>query len=259
MHKLFDDRSTLWRVPLLAFVTATGVGSVVTLGYAFSVQEHVANGGDDQPDFDLDYLWYGAKYAFALLVLAVPAYGLVGGLAMPAFLEVAQAGIDGASMAAAWDAAAGRLALFAVLFALWISWLFVILPASMATFLMDDGRVLSALDPARGVGFMRQTRGDYVQAVVFLFAGAATVALLYFPLQFVVPAGSTLPLLIVLFVVLPLMMAVLLVLSTMLGIARRRIVAEDPHASRDGWHTWRTRASRRRTPSPLLDPPVGRR
>jgi hypothetical protein len=227
----FGDRSIWWRAPLLALASATGVGIIVTLAYAFAVQDHVAQGGDEYPDVDVDYLFYGFKFFVAILIFLVPGYALFGGLGLPALLDVASAGIEGTSTAVAWDAAGGRWALFLALAAALAAFLGVVLPASMACFLDGNGRLASALDPVRASRFIRRAGRPYRQLAAVLAVWASVEIAIYVPLELLTPTGSTLPLLAAFFVMLPISMVVLMLVQVMLGLMRRDMTNESLH----GW------------------------
>lgn len=235
LKRLFGDSSVFWRVPLLAVLTMTGIGSVFTLGYAFSVQDHIAAGGDEYPDVDLDYLWYGLKFSVAVIALLVPVYLAFGGLALPALLDVGDAALSRESVEAAWAAGAGALVAAGVVCGVWMTLLGIAMPGLMASFLDNDGRLISALDPKGVIRAMRSAPGEYWTIVFVLVAWAFVSLAIYLPLEMLLPTGSVVPMVVAATVIGPLAMTTLLLLQVMLGLLRRDVRESDP-AMRVGWH-----------------------
>lgn len=227
IRRTYGDRSILWRVPLLTAVSLTGFGLILLFGYGLALQGAIFDGETESPDVDLDHIWYGLKYMIVLLVLALPVIALVGGIAVPAFLEISKAAITAPETLHEVEAAVmGKLWLFGGLSIVWLALFLLYLPASMAAFDVSDGSIVSGVSPLEVFGFVRAAKGGYAEVALVVLGWLAGSALLYVPVELLTPTGSVAPTLVLIFVVIPGSISVFLLIQALLAEIRRKMAAQ---------------------------------
>ena len=238
ISRTLGDRSIAWKAPVLGFLAVSGIGTMISLGHSFAVQQHVFDEEEGSAELDLEQAWPGLRFLFALLVLAVPAYAIVGNLLVPPLIDAGLSVAGWVDDPAATGVLADRLPLFVGALSAWALLVAAIVPGLMANFAERGTRFTAALDLAGTFRLIRRAPGEYAGAVLAEVLAVATSVAGWLLMRFVTPSGSGIDSLAGVVLGLPLLGAGLLLIQAQVGVFRRVAHERDPYReyTDEGWH-----------------------
>lgn len=234
LRRVFSSPVCYLRALLLSLLTITGIGAIFSAGYLLATQDHVADGEDGYPVFELEQFWVGMRFVFGQVVISIPALVVVGGLFAPILSGNLMATIGGQADAAASAQVSRSLGLMASVGFTWLAVYFLVLPALTAIFLEKGTRVGAGMNVFAALSFIVKEARRYMPLM-----GAATLSFLVVAVVSIpgflggVPGAAY-----QVVVVLPALGLWMLVVDVMTGELRAKIRAEDPYRdySLSGWH-----------------------